>query len=67
VLAERLAKPGARGHAVHGLTRDQADDLARQLTAAGFRQVRPPTAGAGHRTLVIIRPAAVRLSDSILL
>jgi ubiquinone/menaquinone biosynthesis C-methylase UbiE len=57
VLAERLAKPGARGHAAHGLTRDQASDLARQLTAAGFRQVRPHTAGADHRTLVIIRGA----------
>jgi len=54
VLAERLAKPGARGHAAHGLARDQADDLARQLTAAGFRQVRLHIARAGHRTLVII-------------
>lgn len=57
VLAERLARPGARGHAAHGLTRDQADDLARQLTAAGFRQVRQHTARAGHRTMVIIRGA----------
>jgi len=24
VLAERLTKPGARGHACHGLTRDQS-------------------------------------------
>jgi hypothetical protein len=36
VLAERLTKPGARGHAAHGLTPDQAEDLARQLSAAGF-------------------------------
>jgi len=55
VIAERLAKPAARGHAAHGLTRGQADDLAGQLTAAGFRQVRSYTAKAGHRTLVIIR------------
>ena len=55
VVAERLAEPAARGHAAHGLTRSQADDLARQLTAAGFRQVRSCTAKAGHRTLVIIR------------
>jgi len=64
VLAERLTKPGARGHAAHGLTLDQAEDLARQLTAAGFDQVQQYTARAGHRTLVIIRgakdPAALR-------
>ena len=55
VLAERLARPGARGHAAHGLTRGQAEDLARQLTAAGFGQVRLHTAKAGHRALVIVR------------
>lgn len=54
VLAERLTKPGARGHAAHGLTQDQAEDLARQLTAAGFGQVRWHIAKAGHRSLVII-------------
>jgi len=57
VLAERLARPGARGHAAHALTRDQATDLARQLTAAGFRQVEQHMAQAGHRTLVIVRGA----------
>ena len=55
VLTLRLAKPAARGHAAYGLTRGQADDLARQLTAAGFRQVRSHTAKAGRRTLVITR------------
>jgi ubiquinone/menaquinone biosynthesis C-methylase UbiE len=54
LLAERLARPGARGHAAHGLTRDQAADLARQLTAAGFGQVELHTATAGRRTLVIV-------------
>jgi ubiquinone/menaquinone biosynthesis C-methylase UbiE len=54
VLAERLTKPGARGHACHGLTRDQAEDLARQLTAAGFGQVRLQASRAGHRVLVIV-------------
>ena len=55
VLVERLAKPGARGHAAHGLTRDQAEDLTRQLAAAGFGQVGLNHAKAGHRTLVVIR------------
>jgi ubiquinone/menaquinone biosynthesis C-methylase UbiE len=59
VLAERLTKPGARGHAAHGLTQDQAEDLARQLAAAGFGQVRRHIAKAGHRTLIIIRGAKV--------
>ena len=54
VLAERLARPGARGHAAHGLTRDHAEDLARHLANAGFSQVRLRTAKAGHRALVII-------------
>jgi hypothetical protein len=57
VLAERLARPGARGHAAHGLTRDNAGDLARQLADVGFGQVRLHTAKAGHRALVIIRGA----------
>ena len=48
VLAERLTKPAARRHAAHGLTRDQAEDLARQLTAAGFGQVRRPRWLAGE-------------------
>ena len=54
VLAERLAKPAARGHAAHGLTRGQAEDLSRQLTAAGFGQVRLHIGKAGLRTVVII-------------
>jgi ubiquinone/menaquinone biosynthesis C-methylase UbiE len=57
VLVERLAKPGTRGHAAHGLTRDQAEDLTRWLTAAGFGQVRTRIARAGRRTLVVIRGA----------
>ena len=49
-----MAKPAARGYAAHGLTRDQAEDLTRQLTAAGFGQVRL-SAKAGLRTVIIIR------------
>jgi len=55
VLVERLARPGARAHAAHGLTSGQAEDLARQLTAAGFLRVEVQTRKAGHRRLVIIR------------
>ncbi len=48
VLAERLARPGARAHAAHGLTRDHAEYLARQLADVGFGQVRLHTAKVGH-------------------
>jgi ubiquinone/menaquinone biosynthesis C-methylase UbiE len=57
VLVERLAKPGAHGHAAHGLTRDQAADISRQLAGVGFDQVRQHMARAGRRSLVIIRGA----------
>jgi ubiquinone/menaquinone biosynthesis C-methylase UbiE len=53
-IAERLVKAGARGHAAHGLSTDQAEELARQMTAAGFSEVSSRTARAGHRQLVIV-------------
>ena len=55
LLAERLIKPGARGHAAHGLTRDQAEELAEQVAAAGFGCVRLEMRRAGRRRLVIVR------------
>jgi ubiquinone/menaquinone biosynthesis C-methylase UbiE len=55
VLVELLARPGARGHAAHGLTSGQAEDLARQLTAAGFLRVEVHTRKVGPRNLVIVR------------
>lgn len=60
-FAERLARPAARGHAAHGLTRGQADQLAQDLEAAGFVGVHTQLQVAGRRTLVIVqasRPAA---------
>jgi ubiquinone/menaquinone biosynthesis C-methylase UbiE len=63
LLAERLVQPGASGHAAHGLTRAQADDLAQQMTAAGFANVHTEIRRAGRRTLVIIhgqRPPAAQ-------
>ena len=55
LLVERLTKPGARGHAAHGLTSAQAEDLASQTAAAGFTGVRISTTKAGHRQLIIIQ------------
>ncbi len=57
LLAERLVKPGARGHAAHGLTRDQAGQLTASLQAAGFTDLSCQSRQAGHRTLVIITGA----------
>jgi ubiquinone/menaquinone biosynthesis C-methylase UbiE len=54
VIVERLVKAGARGHAAHGLSSDQAEELARQATAAGFTDVRVRRARAGRRQLVIV-------------
>ncbi len=53
-IAERLVEAGARGHAAHGFSSDQAEELARQMTAAGFAEVGVRTAQAGHRRLVIV-------------
>jgi ubiquinone/menaquinone biosynthesis C-methylase UbiE len=54
LLAERLVPPGARGHAAHGLTRDQADRLATELAAAGFADIQTDTRRAGRRTFLIV-------------
>jgi SAM-dependent methyltransferase len=55
LLAERLVRPGARGHAAHGLTCSQADALASLLAAAGFIDLHTDTRQAGRRTLIILR------------
>jgi len=41
IIAERLARPGARGPAAHGFTSEQAAETTAAVQAAGF-------AGAGH-------------------
>ncbi len=56
LLAERLVKPGARGHAAHGLSRNEASRLAADLAAAGFTGASCDTRKAGRRrTLLIVR------------
>jgi ubiquinone/menaquinone biosynthesis C-methylase UbiE len=54
VIAERLVNPGTRGHAAHGLSSDQARELAQEMTASGFVHVQVQTKLAGRRNLVII-------------
>jgi ubiquinone/menaquinone biosynthesis C-methylase UbiE len=55
LLAERLTRPDARGHAAHGFTRAQAEDLARALASAGFAAPRSTILTAGRRTMVVVR------------
>jgi len=55
VLAERLTRDGARGHAAHGLTRDEAEQLASAMAGTGFLDVHVSTERAGRRTLVVVR------------
>jgi ubiquinone/menaquinone biosynthesis C-methylase UbiE len=54
LLAERLVHPGARGHAAHGLTREQADRLASEMAAAGFTDIHTYARRAGRRTFLIV-------------
>jgi|SRR5579871_457308 len=61
LLAERLTRPAATGHAAHGLTPAGAEALATDLERSGFRAVHTETRKAGRRTFVIVagtrRPA----------
>ncbi len=61
LLAERLVRAGARGHAGHGISRDGAERLASELTAAGFLVVHAEVHRARRRVLMVVqgaRPAA---------
>lgn len=55
LLVERLVEPGAHGHATHGLTNGQADQLAADLKSSGFGDVHTEIRRTGHRTLVIVQ------------
>jgi len=58
IVAERLVRrPAARGRGAHGLSPGQAEELSRELTAAGFLDVRVATRRAGRRNLVIVQGA----------
>ena len=54
LLAERLAPLGARGHATHGLTTDQAETISTELAVAGFTDIHTVTRRSGRRTLIIV-------------
>lgn len=55
IIAERQARPGARGHAAHGFTEAQAAETAAAAQAAGFAGAGHDTYRAGRRMLAIVR------------
>jgi SAM-dependent methyltransferase len=54
VIADRVVRPGARGLAAHGVTLEDAAEMARTAETAGFGDVRTMTRRAGRRELVIV-------------
>ena len=54
-MVERLTPAGARGHAAHGLTEDEADRLTAELAEAGFSSVQTEVTKAGRRRLVVVK------------
>lgn len=57
VLAERLVSAGASGLAAHGSTAEQAEQLCRTLSAAGFVTVTTRTMNAGRRMRIVVSAA----------
>jgi SAM-dependent methyltransferase len=55
IIAERQARPGARGHAAHGFTEAQAAETAAAAQAADFADAGHDTHRAGRRMLTIVR------------
>jgi SAM-dependent methyltransferase len=53
ILMERFVTPGARGRAAHGLTEQDADELARLAGQAGFTDIERRTVPVGRRTFVV--------------
>jgi len=58
LLAERSVARGAKGHARHGLTEQEADRLMQAVNAAGFTEVARHARRAGRRSLVIVTATA---------
>ncbi len=55
LVMERLVKPGAHGHALHGLTPAQLADAKSALVEAGFTNVLGQQQEAGRTTWSIVR------------
>ena len=58
LVCERLVRPGARGHAAHGFTEEQAGLAADRMTAAGFVEVHTDVHRLSRRTLIVVSATA---------
>ena len=58
LLMERAVAPGARGLAAHGLTDNQAGELARLIGHTGFADVARQIVRVGQRNLVVVTASA---------
>jgi ubiquinone/menaquinone biosynthesis C-methylase UbiE len=58
VAMERRAKPGARGHASHGWTDEQATAFADRCRELGFTDVRVERATIGRRSTISVVASA---------
>jgi ubiquinone/menaquinone biosynthesis C-methylase UbiE len=54
IMLERAVTPGARGHAAHGLTELEADELIRLAVRTGFVEVGKRSMRVGRRNLVAV-------------
>ncbi len=54
VIAERLVRPGGRGRSAHGLSRDRADEFARELAAIGFAGAATRLTRVRRSTMILI-------------
>jgi ubiquinone/menaquinone biosynthesis C-methylase UbiE len=55
LIAERSTRPGSHGHAAHGLSAAQAEQVVAELAAAGFTGIRAETCRARRRVLIVIQ------------
>jgi ubiquinone/menaquinone biosynthesis C-methylase UbiE len=58
LLMERAVVPGARGLAAHGITDNQADEMARLIGHTGFSDVARQIVRVGRRNLVVVTASA---------
>ena len=54
ILAERLVRPGARGHGRHGLTSDALVHLAQDIELEGFGDVGTEVVQVGRTTWIVV-------------
>jgi ubiquinone/menaquinone biosynthesis C-methylase UbiE len=64
IIAERLAKPGARGLGAHGFTAALAKDVISEAHSVGFADALYQTHRAGRRTMIVISAHRVAAESS---